>query len=59
MRTAINEVVPTDSGAFGIVSLGVLAFLAAVMIFCTKYFRGARADELLDTTHVATKETNR
>ena len=56
MRTAINEVVPTDSGAFGIVSLGVLAFLAAVMIFCTKFFRGAKADELLDTSHVRTTD---
>ncbi|MEK6345799.1 MAG: hypothetical protein V4737_18470, partial [Curtobacterium sp.] len=56
MRTAINEVVPTDSGAFGIVSLGVLAFVAAVMIFCTKFFRGAKADDLLDTSHVATAE---
>lgn len=61
MRTAINEVVPTDSGAFGIVSLGVLAFVAAVMIFCTKFFRGSKADDLLDTSHVRTttsKETN-
>ncbi|WIE83313.1 MFS transporter [Curtobacterium sp. MCPF17_021] len=56
MRTAINEVVPTDSGAFGIVSLGVLAFVAAVMIFCTKFFRGAKADELLDTSHVRTTD---
>ncbi len=57
MRTAINEAVPTDSGAFGIVSLGILAFVAAVMIFCTKFFRGAKADALLDTSHVATTST--
>lgn len=49
MRTAINEVVPTGSGAWGVVSLGVLAFVAAAMIWATRFF-GARADELLGDT---------
>ena len=34
----------------------ILAFVAAVMIFCTKFFRGAKADELLDTSHVRTTD---
>jgi len=50
MRTAFNNAMPTDSGAWGVVSLGVFAFLAAVMMFCTKFFRQARSDEFLDTT---------
>ena len=49
MRTAINEVVPTESGAWGVVSLGVLAFLAAAMMWATRFF-SARADELLGDT---------
>ena len=47
MRTGINEAVPTDSGAWGVVSLGVFAFLAAAMLFGTKFF-SAKADSLLD-----------
>lgn len=47
MRTAINEAVPTDSGAWGVVSLGVFAFLAAAMLFGTKLF-SAKADALLE-----------
>ena len=47
MRTGINEAVPTDSGAWGVVSLGVFAFLAAVMMACTRFFR-SKGDELLD-----------
>ncbi|WP_413316567.1 MFS transporter [Agrococcus sp. 1P02AA] len=47
MRTGINEAVPTDSGAWGVVSLGVFAFLAAVMLFCTKFF-SSKADALLE-----------
>jgi MFS family permease len=47
MRTGINASVPTPSGAWGVVSLGVFAFLAAAMIFATKYFKGAKSDELL------------
>jgi MFS family permease len=48
MRTSINAAVPTDSGVWGIVSLGVFAFLAAAMLFCTKYFRAAKADAFLE-----------
>lgn len=50
MRTAFNEAVPTDSGAWGVVSLGVFAFLAAAMIYCTRFFRQSKSDEFLDTT---------
>jgi MFS family permease len=50
MRTAFNEAMPTESGAWGVVSLGVFAFLAAVMIYCTKFFRQAKSDEFLETT---------
>jgi MFS family permease len=46
MRTGINDAAPTDSGVWGVVSLGVFAFLAAVMLFCTKFFR-AKSDDLL------------
>lgn len=54
MRNGFNEAVPTDSGVWGIVSLGVFAFLAAAMMYSTKFFRGAKADELLETTSVQT-----
>ncbi|MET1053657.1 MAG: MFS transporter [Mycetocola sp.] len=47
MRTAINESVPTDSGVWGVVSLGVFAFLAAVMLYCTRFFT-AKSDALLE-----------
>ncbi|WP_077489425.1 MFS transporter [Sinomonas mesophila] len=47
MRTGINGAVPTASGTWGVVSLGVFAFLAAAMFFATKYFKGAKSDELL------------
>ena len=47
MRTGINEAVPTDSGVWGVVSLGVFAFLAAVMLYCTRFFK-ARSDALLE-----------
>ena len=46
MRTGINDVVPTESGAWGVVSLGVLAFVAAAMMWATRYF-SSRADGLL------------
>lgn len=46
MRTEINEAVPTDSGAWGVVSLGVFAFLAAVMMWGTRFF-SSKADALL------------
>ena len=47
MRTGINEAVPTDSGVWGVVSLGVFAFLAAVMLYGTRFFK-ARSDALLE-----------
>ncbi|WP_234031260.1 MFS transporter [Mycetocola zhujimingii] len=47
MRTGINEAIPTESGTWGVVSLGVFAFLAAAMLYCTRFFR-ARADALLE-----------
>lgn len=52
MRTNINASVPTPSGAWGVVSLGVFAFLAAAMLFATKYFKGAKSDRLLDNSTV-------
>ncbi|QDP96056.1 MFS transporter [Microlunatus elymi] len=47
MRTAINKSVPTDSGAWGVVSLGVFAFLAAALLFGTKFFRQSKSDQML------------
>lgn len=47
MRTGFNEAVPTESGAWGVVSLGVFAFLAAAMMWATRFFH-AKADALLD-----------
>ncbi|WP_120522101.1 MFS transporter [Arthrobacter celericrescens] len=52
MRTSINASVPTPSGAWGVVSLGVFAFLAAAMLFSTKFFKGAKSDQLLDNSTV-------
>ncbi|MBC3192244.1 MFS transporter [Pseudonocardia sp. C8] len=52
MRTAINDVVPTESGTWGVVSLGVLAFVAAAMMWATRFFT-ARADALLADTPAA------
>lgn len=49
MRTAINDAVPTDSGVWGVGSLGVFAFLAAVLLFATRFFARTRTDELLQT----------
>ncbi|WP_460796704.1 MFS transporter [Microbacterium sp. GXF0217] len=46
MRTGVNEAVPTDSGAWGVVSLGVFAFLGAILMWTTRYF-SAKADALL------------
>ena len=51
MRTGINDAVPTDSGVWGVVSLGVFAFVAAAMFFATKFFK-TKADALL--VHEAT-----
>lgn len=47
MRTSINEAAPTESGAWGVVSLGVFAFLAAIMMWATRFIK-AKADTLLD-----------
>jgi MFS family permease len=46
MRTGINEAAPTDSGEWGVVSLGVFAFLAAAMRWGTRFF-SSKADALL------------
>lgn len=46
MRNGFNEAVPTESGAWGVVSLGVFAFLAALMMWATRFF-SAKADALL------------
>lgn len=48
MRTGINDSIPTDSGAWGVVSLGVFAFLAAILMWATRFF-SAKADALLVT----------
>ncbi|MFC4222410.1 MFS transporter [Lysinibacter cavernae] len=48
MRNSVNETVVTDSGVWGVVSLGLFAFVAAAMIYCTKFFK-AKADVLLET----------
>lgn len=48
MRTEINGLAPTPSGAWGVVSLGVLAFVAAVLMWATR-FLSAPADALLTT----------
>ncbi|BBG02056.1 MULTISPECIES: MFS transporter [Pseudonocardia] len=59
MRTAINDLVPTDTGMWGVLSLGVLAFLAAAMTWGTRFFT-ARADDLLgDAPGAARRETGR
>ena len=47
MRTGFNAAMPTESGVWGIVSLGVFAFLAAVMLYCTRFF-SSKSDELLE-----------
>ncbi|WP_347345218.1 MFS transporter [Microbacterium sp.] len=46
MRNGVNEAIPTESGTWGVVSLGVFAFLAAGMFWGTRFFR-AKADDLL------------
>lgn len=47
MRTAINAAIPTESGAWGIVSLGLFAFVGAILMFGTRFFK-SKADELLE-----------
>ena len=56
MRTGINQAVPTDSGVWGIVSLGVFAFLAAGMLFATKFF-SAKADALREAEQTVDVES--
>lgn len=46
MRAAVNDAAPTASGAWGVVSLGVFAFIGAILMFFTRFFK-ARADDLL------------
>ncbi|PYI69059.1 MFS transporter [Arthrobacter livingstonensis] len=47
LRTSINETFSSASGAMGIYALGVLPFLAALMMWGTRRFKN-KADELLD-----------
>jgi len=49
MRTGINDAMPTDSGAWGVVSLGVFALLGALMMFGTRFFASKSDDLLRDT----------
>lgn len=49
MRTGFNNAMPTESGVWGVVSLGVFAFLAAAMLYCTRFF-SSKSDELLDVS---------
>lgn len=46
MRTAINEAFPTETGGWGVVSLGIFGFLGAILMWATRFFR-SRADDLL------------
>jgi sugar phosphate permease len=46
LRTAINEATGSPTGSAGVYALGVLPFLAAVMMFATRRFKN-KADELL------------
>ncbi|RAN74847.1 MFS transporter [Bacillus sp. SRB_336] len=47
LRTSINETFSSASGAMGIYALGVLPFVAALMMWGTRRFKN-KADELLD-----------
>ncbi|PYI39287.1 MFS transporter [Arthrobacter psychrolactophilus] len=47
LRTNINETFASDSGAMGIVALGILPFVAAVMMWGTRRFK-SKADDLLE-----------
>ncbi|WP_287931893.1 MFS transporter [Arthrobacter sp.] len=48
LRTSINETFSSASGAMGIYALGVLPFVAALMMWGTRRFKN-KADELLDS----------
>lgn len=47
LRTTVNEATASDTGTMGVYALGVLPFLAALMMFGTRAFSN-KADELLD-----------
>ncbi|MCZ2403781.1 MFS transporter [Paenarthrobacter sp. Z7-10] len=46
LRTAVNDIANSPTGSAGVYALGVLPFVAALMMFLTKKFRN-KADELL------------
>ncbi|QDG67237.1 MFS transporter [Pseudarthrobacter sp. NIBRBAC000502772] len=47
LRTTVNQVTASDTGTMGVYALGVLPFVAAIMMYATKRFRN-KADDLLD-----------
>lgn len=51
MRTAVNSWFPTTSGAWGVFSLGLFAFLGAVMMALTVFFRRTSTDDLAADEH--------
>jgi MFS family permease len=48
LRTSVNGIAADSTGSAGVFALGVLPFLAAIMMYATKQFRN-KADDLLDT----------
>jgi sugar phosphate permease len=46
LRTAVNQIANSPTGSAGVYALGILPFLAALMMFWTRKFRN-KADELL------------
>jgi nitrate/nitrite transporter NarK len=48
LRTWVNDVANSATDTTGIYALGVLPFLAALMMFGTKMFKSNKADQLLD-----------
>ena len=55
LRTSVNETFPTASGAVGIAVLGVLPFLAAALLWGTRWFT-IQADELLTEEKKLTRQ---
>jgi nitrate/nitrite transporter NarK len=47
LRTTVNDMTASDTGSAGVYALGVLPFLAALMMFLTRNFKRNKADELL------------